>query len=438
MRVGSGWSRRAGIRRDGERGGHRHGAGRRSRRPVVPRPPGRRRRQGRGHHQGHGRQDRPRPRPAVRSRGLGRRRLRRQDRPQRGRFGRPSRPTSWPRASSPRASSSSCSPAVTTATPPARRRRSTSLGARGGAQQGKTQIVEVATRTREAKERLQGLGLDLTEHGDADSLEVVLHGDADAAHAARRGLHVRRADRRPGGAHRGQPGGRRPVRGPGAGVRRCRAGAPSTAGCRTTSSSSSSSPSDYPALVKPHHAEVQDARGPRRHRHRDHPHARTLKDGKPVFLNMGVHHAREWPSSEHAMEFAYDLADQLRPLGADLRPGRQHAHDHRAAGQRRTASTSPARRRRCRRRSGSRSYDLEYRRKNCRLGPGVIRQPDRLQPDLQRTWASTRTATTAASGAAPGASTNPTRRHLPRRRRRSPSPRSRTSRTCRDAQRSRT
>jgi Zinc carboxypeptidase len=32
-----------------------------------------------------------------------------------------------------------------------------------------------------------------------------------------------------------------------------------------------------------------------------------LNDGKPIFLNMGVHHAREWPSSEHAMEWAYDL-----------------------------------------------------------------------------------------------------------------------------------
>ena len=29
-----------------------------------------------------------------------------------------------------------------------------------------------------------------------------------------------------------------------------------------------------------------------------------LGDGKPIFLNMGVHHAREWPSSEHAMEWA--------------------------------------------------------------------------------------------------------------------------------------
>ncbi len=31
-------------------------------------------------------------------------------------------------------------------------------------------------------------------------------------------------------------------------------------------------------------------------------------DGRPVFLLMGLHHAREWPSGEHAIEFAFDLA----------------------------------------------------------------------------------------------------------------------------------
>ena len=30
-------------------------------------------------------------------------------------------------------------------------------------------------------------------------------------------------------------------------------------------------------------------------------------DGKPVFLIMGLHHAREWPSGEHTIEFAFDL-----------------------------------------------------------------------------------------------------------------------------------
>lgn len=29
--------------------------------------------------------------------------------------------------------------------------------------------------------------------------------------------------------------------------------------------------------------------------------------GKPTFMQLGVHHAREWPSSEHAMEWAYEL-----------------------------------------------------------------------------------------------------------------------------------
>ena len=33
------------------------------------------------------------------------------------------------------------------------------------------------------------------------------------------------------------------------------------------------------------------------------------KDGKPVFLQMAVHHAREWPSSEHVMEWAFDLVE---------------------------------------------------------------------------------------------------------------------------------
>src|SRR5438093_132272 len=31
-------------------------------------------------------------------------------------------------------------------------------------------------------------------------------------------------------------------------------------------------------------------------------------DGRPVYLVMGEHHAREWPSGEVAMEFALDLA----------------------------------------------------------------------------------------------------------------------------------
>ena len=40
--------------------------------------------------------------------------------------------------------------------------------------------------------------------------------------------------------------------------------------------------------------------------------ADNVKDGKPTFLLMGAHHAREWPSAEHTMEFAFDLLPVLR------------------------------------------------------------------------------------------------------------------------------
>ena len=38
----------------------------------------------------------------------------------------------------------------------------------------------------------------------------------------------------------------------------------------------------------------------------------NVNDGKPVYLQLGAHHAREWPSAEHAMEFAYDLLENYR------------------------------------------------------------------------------------------------------------------------------
>ena len=33
----------------------------------------------------------------------------------------------------------------------------------------------------------------------------------------------------------------------------------------------------------------------------------NVPDGKPVFVQLGVHHAREWPAGEHPMEWAYEL-----------------------------------------------------------------------------------------------------------------------------------
>jgi Zinc carboxypeptidase len=43
-------------------------------------------------------------------------------------------------------------------------------------------------------------------------------------------------------------------------------------------------------------------------------------DGKPVFLMLGVHHAREWPSGENAMEFAYDLVKGFKSGNSRINP----------------------------------------------------------------------------------------------------------------------
>ena len=45
----------------------------------------------------------------------------------------------------------------------------------------------------------------------------------------------------------------------------------------------------------------------------------NLGDGKPVFLQMGVHHAREWPSGEHAIEWAYELVNGYKSGDARAR-----------------------------------------------------------------------------------------------------------------------
>lgn len=47
--------------------------------------------------------------------------------------------------------------------------------------------------------------------------------------------------------------------------------------------------------------------------------APNVADGKPVFLLMGAHHAREWPSAEHTMEFAFDLLQSYYDRDREVR-----------------------------------------------------------------------------------------------------------------------
>jgi zinc carboxypeptidase len=182
-------------------------------------------------------------------------------------------------------------------------------------QRGKLQVIDVVTGTRADKERLQTLGLDLTEHGGAKSLEVVLHGRADARKLRRAGFrwtvriadlaaHTRRNQRRD--------------------VRHARASAGS--GLPSGRDSYRRLPDydlemkqlamQYPSLVRAITLNRKSVLGRDVNGIEITTNAQNTGDGKPIFLNMGVHHAREWPSSEHALEFAYDL---LRTYGRDSR-----------------------------------------------------------------------------------------------------------------------
>ena len=148
----------------------------------------------------------------------------------------------------------------------------------------------------------------------------------------------------------------------------------------------------------------------------------TERDGKPVFLQMGVHHAREWPSAENAFEFAYELVKGYKAGDARVRRlmkssrvivvpdrqprGLQHLPRGRPGPGRRPAAgraTTPPRR------PTWPLFQYEYQRKNCRVnsfdpavpGPraGRLHPAAGHRPGRSSAW--TPTATTAASGAAP-------------------------------------
>ena len=175
--------------------------------------------------------------------------------------------------------------------------------------------MDVSTRTRDAKQRLQSLGLDLTEHGDANSVEVVLHGDADARTLRRAGftytVRIRDLAKR---TRRNQLRDARNAR------------ATATSGLPSGRDSyrhladydleMKTLAMQYPSLVRPITLNHRSVLGRNVNGIEISTNAQNTADGKPVFLMMGVHHAREWPSSEHTIEFAYDL---LRNYGTNAR-----------------------------------------------------------------------------------------------------------------------
>jgi Zinc carboxypeptidase len=180
---------------------------------------------------------------------------------------------------------------------------------------GSFKVVDVLTPRRADKERLQALGLDLTEHGDGNSLEVLLHGHADERVLRRAGFRytVRIADL----AARTHRNHRLDVRHARAtAVSRLPSGRDSYRRWPDYDLELKRLAMQYPSLVRPVTLSHHTVLGRDVNAIEISSNAQNTSDGKPVFLMMGVHHAREWPSSEHTIEFAYDL---LRNYGRDAR-----------------------------------------------------------------------------------------------------------------------
>jgi hypothetical protein len=178
----------------------------------------------------------------------------------------------------------------------------------------KASLVSVQVPTRAARDLLTQLPLDVSEHGDAGSVDVVTYGPADERTLRDAGLDwdvvvgdLVAQDRKDRAADR----------------------------AFQRSATRSALPSrrngyrrlvDYEAEMKALAAAAPEIVKPITLPHptlegREVQGIEIAKDveasdGKPVFLQMGVHHAREWPSGENAMEFAFEL---VRGYGRDAR-----------------------------------------------------------------------------------------------------------------------
>ena len=178
------------------------------------------------------------------------------------------------------------------------------------------QLVRVDTPTRADKSRLSTLGLDLTEHAGPGFVEVVLHSGADADALRAAGLTY-------------------DVEIPDLALRTAQNNRVSRAYAASVTSSPLPSGRDSYRTLDDYNDDLRElaAIKPGVVERFALPHttlegrtvygveisddvASSTTGSKPVLLMMGLHHAREWPSGESAMEFAYDL---VRGHGRDAR-----------------------------------------------------------------------------------------------------------------------
>ncbi len=170
------------------------------------------------------------------------------------------------------------------------------------------QLVRVNTPTQFAKQKLTSLGLDLTEHGGPSFVEVVLHDPADGETLRTNGFSYTmevpdlaaqaEADRRADVAYAARTA-----------VSPLPSGRDSYRFLQDYENDMAGLVAKNPDLVKPISLPFKTHEGRVVKGIEITNNVNNAADGKPVFLQMGVHHAREWPSGEHAIEFAFDLVN---------------------------------------------------------------------------------------------------------------------------------
>jgi hypothetical protein len=168
------------------------------------------------------------------------------------------------------------------------------------------QLVRVAVPSLVERDRLTTLGLDLTEHGGDGYVEAVLHSTADATELATQGftwtvtiqdLGLREIQNNQVNAAYAAAVTTSPL--------------PSGRDAYRTLADYNSDlrllASMHPGLVRLFTLSRRSLEGREIIGVEISENVSSTTDGKPVFLIMGVHHAREWPSGEHTMEFGIDL-----------------------------------------------------------------------------------------------------------------------------------
>ena len=266
---------------------------------------------------------------------------------------------------------------------------------------GRLQLVRVFVPTDVHLDLLMALDLDLTEHGREGYLDVLVHGDEDLGILRRSGLRfdtlvedVAAADRAGANVKLGPPDGTMP------------SGRVDYRRLDDFGEDMKKLVAENPGLVKPITLPHPTLEG-RPVEGVEITENVQVDDGKPVFLNVGVHHAREWPSGEMAMEFAFEMVNKFK------------AADERTVGLLRKARVivvpvvNPD------------GYNLSretavdggtvltdvgfaYKRKNCRVSDGALPAPGECGLDANRDKGTDPNRNYGGFWGGPGASSSPT------------------------------